>query len=522
MNHCLIPRPQQVTPMDGAFLFGRDCRISAKGHTALEMADLLAGYLCTATGKLFPTQLAAGSADASGIILHQTGQDIPDAAGFIEESYRLDVTPSLVRLTAATSHGLAMGIQTLRQLLPPVLLSDAPQEFIWQIPCVVIEDAPRFRWRGMMLDVARHFFSVEEVCRFIDLIALHRFNRVHLHLTDDQGWRVEIRRYPRLTEVGSVRPGTLIGHEGARPRRYDDTPYGGHYTQDDIRLIVEFARRRRIELVPEIDMPGHMQAVIAAYPELGNTDMTLRPRCHWGISKHILNVEESTVMFMQNVLDEIMELFPGRYVHIGGDEALKDEWQESRRIQERMNELGLTGEAELQSWFINRMGRFISSRNRVMIGWDEILEGGALPPEAVVMSWRGEKGGIEAAREGHNVVMAPGSHVYFDHYQAEPIAEEPLAIHGLSTVGHVYSYEPVPAALPADKRHHVLGSQGQLWAEYIPNIRHLDYMAFPRACALSEVLWLDPCRKDYRDFLQRLVFHRKRLEVLGVNAHPQP
>lgn len=514
MTTMLIPSPRQLTRHEGTFELTATSRIALAGHAAPELGELLAEYLRPLLGASLPVQAAVTSGTPAIILLEQTGLDQADAEGFCAEDYRLRVTPQGVRLTATTSHGLARGIQTLRQLAP--LATPA------SLPCLEIEDAPRFRWRGMMMDVARHFFTVEEVCRFIDLIALHRFNRLHLHLTDDQGWRVEIRRYPRLTEVGSVRPATLIGHEGTRPRRYDDRPYGGFYTQDDIRRLVEYARRRRIELVPEIDMPGHMQAAIAAYPELGNTDATLRPRCHWGISHHILNPEERTVECMQQVLAEIMELFPGRYIHIGGDEALKQEWQESRRAQDRMLELGLKNEEQLQSWFIGRMGRFIAERGRVMIGWDEILEGGALPPDAVVMSWRGEKGGIEAAREGHDVVMAPGTHVYFDHYQAEPIAEEPLAIHGLSTLGHVYSYEPVPAELPPERRRHVLGAQGQLWAEYIPDVAHLDYMAFPRACALAEVLWLAPEQKNYRDFLRRLSAHRQRLAALGVNAHPFP
>lgn len=504
----LIPKPKHLVRHEGVCELSSASCILLAGAVEAELGDLLAEYLCPVLGATLPVQ--AECAGAPAIMLEQTGTDQPDAEGFCREDYRLAVTSQEIRLTAASSHGLARGIQALRQLVPlagPVA-----------VPCLEIEDAPRFRWRGMMMDVARHFFTVEEVCRFIDLIALHRFNRLHLHLTEDQGWRVEIRRYPRLTEVGSVRSATLIGHDTTRPRRYDDQPYGGFYTQDDVRRLVEYARQRRIELVPEIDMPGHMQAAIAAYPELGNTDATIRPRCHWGISQHILNPEEGTVAFMQDVLAEIMELFPGRYIHIGGDEALKHEWHESRRAQERMRELGLENEQQLQSWFIGRMGRFISEHGRVMIGWDEILEGSALAPGAVVMSWRGEKGGVEAAREGHDVVMAPGTHVYFDHYQAEPIAEEPLAIHGLSTLGHVYSYEPIPADLPADQHHHVLGSQGQLWSEYIADAGHLDYMAFPRACALAEVLWLAPEQKNYRDFLQRLTVHRQRLNDLKVNA----
>ncbi len=505
----LIPRPQQLIEAEGVFNLTAATRIVLDNHAEAEMGELLAEYVHAAAGL----QLEVTSAETAGaIVLEQTGRDEPDANGFRDEHYELVVEKTQVRLTAPTSYGLARAIQTLRQLL-------ARQEGA-VLPCVRIIDEPRFRWRGMMMDVARHFFTVEEVCRFIDLIALHRFNRLHLHLTDDQGWRVEIRRYPKLTEVGSLRPCTLIGHEGKRPREYDSQPYGGFFTQDDIRRFVEYARRRRIELVPEIDMPGHMQAAIAAYPELGCLDATIRPRCHWGISQHILNVEPATVQFMQHVLEEVMELFPGRYIHVGGDEALKYEWAESRSVQARMLKLGLSHEDQLQAWFINQMAETITAHGRTLVGWDEILEGGKLPPSAVVMSWRGEKGGIEAAHHGNDVVMAPGSHVYFDHYQAEPTAEEPLAIGGLSTLGHVYSYEPIPSALPAEERHHVLGSQGQLWAEYIPSMKQLEYMAFPRACALAEVLWLRKEERNFGDFRQRLAVHRRQLDALNVNARP--
>ncbi len=516
----IIPRPQRMTAGAGAFTVTRNSRILLAGEAPAEMGDLLAGFLHSATGLTLPVVEGENAANDL-IVLRQTGSDIPDDKGFFDESHKLRVGEAGIELIAATSHGLARGLQTLRQVLLAVSLPEGGAAAC-RIPAVEIEDAPRFRWRGMMLDVARHFFKVGEVCRFIDLIALHRFNRLHLHLSDDQGWRVEIQRYPRLTEVGSTRPRTLTGHERLRPRRYDGQPYGGYFTRDDVRRIVAYARLRRIELVPEIDMPGHMQAAIAAYPELGNTNAAVQPRCHWGISQHILNAEETTIDFMANVLGEIMDLFPGRYIHVGGDEALKHEWCESPRIQARMHELGLENESALQSWFIRRMGRFIASCGRVTLGWDEILEGGELPPGAVVVSWRGEKGGIEAVQKGHDVVMAPSAHVYFDYYQSEPLVEEPLAIGGLATASHVYAYEPIPALLREESRGNVLGSQGQLWSEYIPDAPHLDYMAFPRACALAEVLWLQPERKNYRDFLQRLKSHRRRLAKLEVNAHPLP
>jgi len=513
----IIPEPQTVVPQAGALELTAQSGIGYRGDGARDVAELLAGYLRPATGFPWPVREEAGGA----IRLEADGPGIPDAAGFVDESYTLAVTVEGAVIRAPTSTGLARGIQTLRQLLPPEILASRRQEADWRLPGVRIEDRPRFRWRGQHLDVCRHFFSVADVCRFIDLLALHRLNLCHLHLTEDQGWRIEIKKYPRLTEVGSVRECTVIGHDCHRPRKYDNTPYGGFYTQEDIRTIVAFAARRHITLVPEIDMPGHMSAAVAAYPELGNTGIAPRVRCHWGISQSILNVEDSTIAFVKDVLDEVMALFPGRFIHVGGDEAPKHEWSESRRAQARMAELGLKNEDGLQSWFIRQMDAHIAAAGRRLIGWDEILEGG-LAPGAAVMSWRGEQGGIEAAHQGHDVVMAPAGWVYFDHYQAEPKQEEPLSLGGLSTTEHVYAYEPIPDALKAHEHCHVLGSQGQLWTEHIATRDHLDYMGFPRICALAEVLWLDAGKKNYKGFLQRLAYHRRRLTVLGVNAHPRP
>lgn len=512
----IIPYPLELTPLAGAFVWSAKSRIVCHGAGTRTLGDLLAGYLAL-LGAGSPA-VVEGPPRRGDVVLALTGRARVDDAGFSDEAYTCRVEPGRCHLAARSLPGLACAVQTLRQLLP---LRAGRARGPLAIPAVTIADHPRFRWRGMHLDVSRHFFTVEQVCRFIDLLALHRFNRVHLHLTDDQGWRVEIKRYPRLTEVGATRPATLVGHESRRPRVYDETPYGGFYTQEELRLIVEFARRRQIELVPEIDMPGHMQAAIAAYPELGTLAPPLRPRCHWGISTHILNVEPSTIRFMQHVLEEVMDLFPGRFIHVGGDEALKQEWSESPRIQQRMRVLGCRDEHELQSWFIRQMASCITARGRRLIGWDEILEGG-LAPGAAVMSWRGETGGIAAVQQGHDVVMAPQQFVYFDHYQAEPKAEEPLAIGGLSTTEHVYAYEPVPESLTPAQQRHVLGAQGQLWTEYIGDVATLDRMAFPRACALAEVLWLPAARKQVAGFLARLQTHRKRLNALGVNLHPRP
>lgn len=519
---CLLPMPSTLARNPGTFVLSPDCRIVWKGVGASECARLLAEYLRPATGFPLPVQPWTEEAPPTPTLqLIQTADPSPDDAGFLPESYTLTAKEQGIRIEAESAAGLSRGLQTLRQLLPVEIFAETRQDATWVVPCVRIKDAPRFRWRGLHLDVSRHFFTVAEVCRFIELLAQHRFSVCHLHLTDDQGWRVEIKKYPLLTTVGSNRARSLLGHEGSRPRRYDNTPYGGFYSQDDLRAIVAFAARRHILVVPEIDMPGHMQAAIAAYPELGNTPARLEPRCHWGISHSVLNVEDRTVAFMQDVLAEVLELFPSRFIHIGGDEAPKREWSESARAQALMAERGLHDEEELQSWFIRQMGRFLAAHGRRLIGWDEILEGG-LADNAAVMSWRGEEGGIAAARQGHDVVMTPSKAVYFDYYQDEPVREEPLAIGGLTTTSKVYAYEPVPMALPAACRHHVLGAQGQLWSEYIPDQDRLEYMAYPRACALAEVLWSPDAIRNYASFLERLGTHRQRFAVQGVKAHPRP
>ena len=515
----IVPRPAHVQGRSGYFELTPTSRVLAAGPGAEAVAQLLADYLRPATGYELPvTQGDAGQ--AGDLVLLARGEPAPDDAGFVPEAYTIDVGEH-AKLESDSAAGVARAVQTLRQLMPAEVYADSVQQVAWRIPRLAIEDTPRFRWRGLHLDVARHFFSVDDVCRFIELAAMHRYNTIHLHLTDDQGWRIEIKKHPKLTAIGSTRAGTMVGSARNRPWRSDHQPHGGYFTQEDIKTLVAFAARRHVTLVPEIDMPGHMQAAIAAYPDLGNTGQPLEPRCHWGISHNILNVEPGTIRFMQDVLDEVVGLFPSRFIHVGGDEAPKQQWADSERAQQRMAELGLASEDELQSWFIRQMEEHLQSHGRRLIGWDEILEGG-LAPGATVMSWRGEKGGIAAAKQGHDVVMAPGHHVYFDHYQAEPTSEEPLAIGGMSTTEHVYAYEPVPAALNADEARHVLGAQGQLWTEYIPTVRQLDYMTYPRACALAEVLWRQPAEKRYTDFLQRLATHRQRLAILNVNAHPRP
>ena len=524
MRTALVPLPRKLEERDGSFRLVPGAAIGFEGPgSAREIAELLAEYLRPATGFALPVREGAGA-----VTLVQTASDpAPDDAGFLPEDYALDVAPGGVRIEAATSWGLARGVQTLRQLFPPETYgAEARPGVAWEAPSVRIEDAPSLRWRGLMLDVSCHFFSADDVCRFVELLAQHRMNVFHWHLTDDQGWRVEIRKYPRLTEVGSVRAETLVGHADRYPRRFDGIPHGGFYAQDDIRRVVAFAARRRVVVVPEIDMPGHMCAAIASYPELGNGEWAHPAVLSvWGISRHVLNMEESTLAFCKDVWDEVMELFPSRFLHVGGDEAPRREWEESKRAQALMAERGLTRPEQLQAWFTKELDAFFRSRGRRLLGWDEILEGG-IDPSAAVAAWRvGWKGWDyvdAAARAGHDIVLATNSHAYFDYYQDEPVAEEPLAICGMIPTSKVYAFDPRIPSAPPDAARRVLGGQGQLWTEYIGTRDYLDYMAYPRASALAEVLWTPPERRRYAGFLDRLSAHRARLGVQGVAAHPRP
>jgi hexosaminidase len=360
----------------------------------------------------------------------------------------------------------------------------------------------------------------EFVKKYLDLLAMHKMNRFHWHLTDDQGWRIEIRRYPKLTGIGAWRRQTLVGpyRTNPGPEHFDGTRHGGFYTQDDIREIVAYAAERFITIVPEIEMPGHAQAVIAAYPELGSTSERVEVRETWAVSPHILNVEPSTIAFMQDVLREVVDLFPGQWIHIGGDEADKTQWKANARVQARMKELDVKDEHELQSWFIRQMDGFLTARKRRLIGWDEILEGG-LAENATVMAWRGVEHAVTAARTGHDAVMAPTSHTYFDYYQSQEKGNEPLAIGGFLPLEKVYAFEPMPPGLEPAFRKHILGAQAQVWTEYLPHPKAVEYMAFPRVSALSEVVWTEaaPGGRNYREFLTRLAPHLDRLRMLDVN-----
>ena len=527
----IVPRPVRLTAQGGRPFTITGRTVVWTDRAGAEVGRQLVRYLEPATG--FTLELRSGGTPPTGSIALRRDTTLRRRLG--AEGYLLEVRAAGVTARAAEPAGLFYAVQTMRQLLPPDVFRDAPVRDSaapatrsaapsrWQMPAVSIEDYPRFSWRGAHLDVARHFMPKEFIKKYIDLLALHKMNVFHWHLTEDQGWRLEIKKYPRLTEVGAWRRETLIGRQrqyaDSTQWRFDGEPHGGFYTQDDAREIVAYAAARFVTVVPEIEMPGHAIAAIAAYPQLGVTGQPMEVAKRWGVFDDILNAEPSTIAFMQDVLTEVLTIFPSQFIHVGGDEAAKGKWEKSPRIQERIRELGLKDEHELQSWFIRQMDDFLTARGRRLIGWDEILEGG-LAPGATVMSWRGVKGGIEAARAGHDVVMAPTTHTYLDYYQARPESREPFAIGGFVPIDTVYAFEPIPAELTGAQARRVLGAQAQLWTEYLPNPRKVEYMAYPRLTALAEVVWTARERKDFADFTTRLRSHFRRLDALDVNYRP--
>lgn len=429
-------------------------------------------------------------------------------SSYKQDAYSLKVTPHNVEINGG-QNGVFYGIQSLLQLIK----SDISGQF--KIPCVTIIDEPRFQWRGMHLDVSRHFYSKEFLKKYIDYLAAYKMNTFHWHLTDDQGWRIEIKKYPKLTQIGGWRKGTLIGHSSSEKFVTDSVAYGGFYTQDDVREIVSYAQARHITIVPEIEMPGHAKAAISAYPFLSCNGKQIDVEQTWGVFEEVFCTKDSVFDFMENVLSEVLALFPGTYIHVGGDECPKVAWKQCPVCQARIKELGLKDENELQSYFIKRIEKFLNQHQRKLIGWDEILQGG-LPSSAAIMSWQGEEGGIAAAKQGNYVVMTPGSHCYFDHYQGDP-SNEPLAIGGYTTVEKVYSYEPIPKVLTSEQQKYILGAQGNLWTEYVNSEKQVEYMIFPRMCALSEVVWSPKEVRNYVDFRSRLLSHFEMFEKKGVN-----
>jgi hexosaminidase len=516
----LVPLPAKLTPRRGSFTLGAATQIQAPAPLT-GMAERFRADLQRATG--FPLPIAARAAGSRIVLALE-----PARTELGDEGYKLVVSPTRVVVTAAAPAGVFYGLQSFRQLLPVAAFRRVPVgKTEWKAPCVEVEDQPRFKWRGSHLDVGRHFMPRETLLKHLDLMALHKLNVFHWHLTEDQGWRLEIKKYPRLTEVGAWRRDSPVGPtnerdaQGKRIWKYEGHPHGGFYTQDDAREVVRYAADRFITVVPEIEMPGHARAAVAAYPELGNTGKPVDVGTHWGVFEEVLSVDDRTLAFARDVLEEVLAIFPSRFIHIGGDEVPKKEWKESPAAQARIKQVGLKNEDELQSWFVRQLDTWLTARGRRLIGWDEILEGG-LAPGATVMSWRGTKGGIAASRAGHDVVMAPEQPTYFDHAQVPPETPlEPGAHRGLNTLESVYAWEPVPAELTPAEAEHVLGAQAQLWTEYMPTPQQVEYQAWPRLCAMAEVLWSprEPAR-DFAAFRARLVPHLARLKVLDVNFRP--
>ncbi|MBF9131733.1 beta-N-acetylhexosaminidase [Plantactinospora sp. S1510] len=500
----VLPRPVAVT-RTGSGTFTLDAATTLGADPACAgVAHWLRTALSGATGLPLP-----GPAGPGGIAL-TVDPTMP------AEGYHLRVRPDGIAITGGSPAGAFYGAQTLRQLLPPAVYRRAPVTAgPWTVPGVEIADAPRFGWRGCMLDVARHFLPVAGVLRLVDLLAAHKLNVLHLHLTDDQGWRIQIRRYPRLTEVGGWRAESMVGSR--QHERFDGRPHGGYYSQDDIREIVAYAAERFVTVVPEIDLPGHTQAAIAAYPELGNdSGEPAAVGTRWGVSGRVLNVSDETVAFFRHVLDEVMELFPSRHIGIGGDECVKDEWRASPLAQQRMRDLGLRGEDELQGWFVRQFQQHLAASGRMLFGWDEILEG-SLPPGATVAAWRGPALAVAAARAGHEVVACWDTAAYLDYRQSDG-PDEPIPVGTVLTVADVRAFEPVPADLPAELRDRIVGAQCNLWTEHADSPRTVDYLAFPRLSAFAEAVWSAAGSAD--GFDDRLHAHLGRLDALGVEYRP--
>ncbi len=495
-SYNVVPLPQEIAMgQEKGFVLNKNTSIVYTGDEAMKRnAELLAEYIKESTGLV----LSVTSSETAGAITLATGLESENAEG-----YRLTADSKGVSITGTTAAGVFYGIQTLRKALP---VTEGGEILL---PAVTINDYPRFSYRGAHLDVSRHFFTTDSIKRFIDMLALHNLNRFHWHLTDDQGWRIEIKKYPRLTTVAAQRDETVIGRNSPE---YDGKHYGPFfYTQEECREIVAYAAERHITVIPEIDLPGHMQAALAAYPEYGCTGGPYEVWKMWGVSDNVLCAgNDATLSFIEDVLSEVIEVFPSEYIHIGGDECPKTQWEKCPKCQARIKALGIKGddkhsaEMYLQSFVINHAEKFLNSKGRQIIGWDEILEGG-LAPNATVHSWRGVEGGIEAARQGHDCIMSPTTFMYFDYYQTKYTDNEPLAIGGYVPVEKVYSFEPINDTLPADVQKHIIGVQANLWSEYVPAYSHVEYMELPRMAALCEVQWCRPENKDFGSFKQRLL-----------------
>ena len=509
--YAIIPLPLSIKKLPGNFTFTAKSKIilSIVDDENRLVADFLARLVKNPTGLILP--VVQGDKASTNSVFMSIDTSVANTEG-----YTLTVTPKRIVIKARTSVGLFYAVQTIRQLLPPEVEKYFCNGKFQKVPSCEIIDEPRFGYRGMHLDVCRHMFPIEYIKRYIDMIALHKMNTFHWHLTDDQGWRIEIKKYPKLTEIGAFRKGTVIGHAAKKPAYSDGEAYGGYYSQKEIKDIVLYAKSQFVTIIPEIEMPGHSLAALAAYPRLSCTGGPFEVRQTWGIGEDVYCAgKEETFKFLEDVLSEVIDLFPGEYIHIGGDECPKTRWVKCPLCRKRIKNEGLQDEKELQSYFIKRIEKFLISKKKRLIGWDEILEGG-LAPEATVMSWRGVAGGIEAAKQRHDVIMTPNEYMYLDYYQDDPYTE-PLAIGGYLPLEKVYSFDPQFGKLNAEEQKHILGIQGNVWTEYMPTPKHMEYMAYPRMFAIAEVGWTPVSKKDFEDFLTRFSVQSRRYNKIGIN-----
>lgn len=508
----IIPLPREIKVAEGVFVLTSQTKIVVMADGFQPEIDYLNKCLKSYYGfelpivKILPT-------DGNYIIITR-----PDFEAGWKENYDLTINENQIYFLAEGNAGLFYGMQSLFQIMP---LEKAAEV---KIPCVQIKDAPRYEWRGMHLDCSRHFFTKEEVKKYIDYLSMYKFNVFHWHLVDDQGWRIEIKKYPLLTSIGGKRKETIIGKPAwekdgtpSKNDKYDGKEYGGFYTQEDVKEIVAYAQSKYITVLPEIEMPGHSLAALAAYPQFSCTGGPFETFTKWGVSDDVYCAgKDETFTFLEDILAEVVPLFPGKYIHIGGDECLKDRWKACQKCQKRIADEKLKNEEGLQSYFITRIEKYVNANGKQIIGWDEILEGG-LAPNAALMSWRGIKGGIDAAKQKHFVVMSPGKPCYFDHYQSKDKTKEPLAIGGFNPLDSVYLYNPTPKALTEEEAKFIMGAQANVWTEYIIDFKQVEYMAMPRMAALSEALWTPLDKKNFKDSVVRLKLHAPILDFMGVN-----
>ena len=509
-NYDIIPQPKEVW-LDGGKPFELSPKTVIHYEAGLQReAQFLSDYVKDIMGYGPVFQEMKGN-ETDGIVLKLSPADFDQA-----EAYEISITPKQVTIKGADAAGVFYGIQTLRKSLPIPPLQRGVGGIQCQLPSATIKDHPNFAYRGMHLDPCRHFIPLDSVKIYLDMMAMHNMNQFHFHLSEDQGWRIEIKKYPELTEIGAYRNGTVIGHNG---NLYDTIRHGGYYTQDELRDLIQYAAERHINIIPEIDLPGHMQAALACYPNMGCTGGPYEVWRRWGVSEEVLCAgNEEAMQFAENVLNEVIDLFPSPYIHIGGDECPKVRWEKCPKCQAKIKELGIKGDGRfskedyLQSYVMNRMAKVVEARGRRVIGWDEILEGN-VSETAIIMSWRGTEGGIDAARKGHDVIMTPSSHLYFDYYQSEDIANEPPCIGGYLPVERVYEFQPLPSELTPEEQKHIIGVQANIWTEYIAHFWHVQYMALPRMEALTEIQWNNPKERDFEAFVERCKKMRQLYEL---------